>query len=252
MEQALQRSTSSSARAERLARSAVPPRWLPPAALLALLAVLPVVGTAGNARAQSVTPQLGDPKKCVVILDDMGDVGFRISDAQVVADAVLQAFRKRVGFESAHYAGVAASAAAMKKLLNTPEGAGPQEAQLAWFKECEQSAPWRLRARFGTEKAAKKGPARHWVTVSCRRAGGGPATGKADGVEEKRFEGATFLEARDALAAAMPGFCPLIAGRTEIPLEGAPAASAPPADAGPVGISKKKAAKPWTPPPRRE
>lgn len=244
MEQAQRRSTSRSARAEG-PRPGAPARFLPRAALV--LGMGAAFVAAGGARAQSVTPQLGDPKKCVVILDDMGKVGFRISDAQVVADAVLQAFRKRVGFESAHYQGVATSAATMKKLLATPEGAGPQETQLAWFKECEQTAPWRLRARFGTEKVGKKGPPTHWVTVSCRKQGEASAI-----VEEKRFEGATFLEARDALAAALPGFCPVIAGRTEVPIEGATPAG-PPADAGPPGLSKKKKeAKPWTPPPRRD
>lgn len=247
MAQAQRRSTSRSARAEPPRPGAPAPFRSRAALVLGLGAALVVaLGAAGGARAQSVTPQLGDPKKCVVILDDMGKVGFRISDAQVVADAVLQAFRKRVGFESAHYQGVATSAATMKKLLATPEGAGPQETQLAWFKACEQTAPWRLRARFGTEKAGKKGPPTHWVTVSCRKQGEASAV-----VEEKRFEGATFLEARDALAAALPGFCPAIAGRTEVPIEGAPPAG--PSDAGPPGLSKKKKeAKPWTPPPRRD
>src|SRR6185295_14088758 len=107
---------------------------------------------AASAHAQNMGPNLGDPKKCVVVVDDMGDVGFRISDAQVVADAVVTGLRKRLGSDAVTYAGIAASAAAMKTLLATPEGAGPQDAQLKWFKECEAAAPWRVRARFGTTK----------------------------------------------------------------------------------------------------
>lgn len=208
---------------------------------------LVVFGTA-PAQAQSVGPQLGDPKRCVAVLEEMGSVGFRISDAQVVADAVLTSMRKRVGHDAAHYAGVAASAAAMKKLLQTPEGAGPQESQLAFFKGCEDAAPWRLRARFGTDK---KGEKNHWVTLSCRKKGADPDPKKRELVEEKRFEGKTFLEARDALVAALPTFCPAIVGAVQIPLEGATATEAP-ADAGPPGMSKKKEPKAWTPPPRRD
>lgn len=200
------------------------------------LALVVALFASGAAHAQSITPQLGDPKKCVVILDGMGNVGFRISDAQVVADGVITQMRKRVGFEGAHYAGVAESAAAMKRILATPEGAGPQEAQLAWFKQCEKNAPWRMKARFGTAKMKGKPP--HWVTVSCRKKDADP---KAAPTEEKTFEGKTFLEARDAMVAALPTFCGAIPSVGIIPVEGSP----PP----PV---KPKEVKPWTPPPRRD
>jgi hypothetical protein len=207
--------------------------------------------SATSASAQSMEQNLGDPSKCVVILEEMGNVGFRISDAQVVADAVLTHMRKRVGFESAHYAGVAASAAAMKKLLNTPEGAGPQDAQLQWFKKCEDTAPWRLRARFGTDK---KGDKKHWVTLSCRKKGADPDPKKGGVVEEIKVDGKTFLESRDALVAALPAFCAQIPSATVIPIEGVkpPGSPADAPDAGPPGLSKKKEPKPWTPPPRRD
>lgn len=200
-----------------------------------------------GAHAQSVSPQLGDPARCAVILEDMGPVGFRISDAQVVADALLTGLRKRVGFDGAHYEGVAASAAAMKKLLATPEGAGPQEAQLAWFEKCEEHAPWRVRARFGT---ASKGAQRHWISVTCRKKGADADPKKGALLDEQRFQGATFLEARDALAAALSGFCPALVGAVQLPIEGA---TPPPAeDAAPPGLRKKKQPKAWVPPPRRD
>jgi hypothetical protein len=217
--------------------------WAEPTALAFLIVI---AALSSPTRAQSVTPTLGDPKKCVVILEGMGDVGFRISDAQVVADGVITAMRKRVGFEGAHYAGVAESAAAMKKLLATPEGAGPQEAQLAWFKECEANAPWRIKARFGTSK--KKGTQPHWVTVSCRKSSSDAKDAKSV-VEEKKLEGKTFLEARDAMVAAMPTFCGAIPSVGIIPVEPTPGAPT-----GPNGtkLPPPKEVKPWTPPPRRD
>ncbi len=190
-----------------------------------------------GARAQSMVGALGDPNKCVVVIEEMGKVGFRISDAQIVAEAVMTSMRKRVGFDGVAYAGVASSAKAMKRLLATPEGAGPQEAQLAYYKACEQKAPWRVKARFGVKHH------KQWITVACHKVDG------AD-VEEKRFEAKTFLEARDALAAAMPAFCPAITppvvGPSDIPNEAAAAK-----DATPIGVRKKEAPKAWTPPPRR-
>lgn len=226
-----------------------------------------MVATAGArpASAQSAAPQLGDPSRCVVILEDMGPVGFRISDAQVVADAILTHLRKRVGFEATHYEGVAAAAAAMKKLLATPEGAGPQEAQLAWFKACERSAPWRVRARFGTDKGGDK---RHWISASCRRSGLSADPKKGELTEDTRVRGATFLAARDALVAALPAFCPALTAAVQLPVEGASSPGAPhggtpangvangapdaPPGNGPPGMSKKKAPRPWVPPPRRD
>lgn len=203
----------------------------------ALVLVASLAGTA--ARAQSIAGALSDPKKCVVILDGMGDVGFRISDSGMIADGVITAIRKRVGYDGAQYAGVAESAAAMKKLLATPEGGGPQEEKLAWFKVCEANAPWRIKARFGT---GKKGALPHWVTVSCRKKDAKESGGVVD---EQRFEGKTFLEARDALVAGMAGFCGPIPSMGVIPVE--PGATPP----GLQGI-KKKEIKPWTPPPRRD
>lgn len=211
---------------------------------LSLSALVLCVGFAsvatGPARAQSIAGALSDPNKCVVILEGMGEVGFRISDAGMVADGVITGIRKRVGFDGAQYAGVAESAAALKKLLATPEGGGPQEEKLAWFKLCEANAPWRIKARFGTatKVAKKKGALAHWVTVSCRKKENDTA------VDEKRFEGKTFLLARDAMVAGMPEFCGAIPAMGVIPVE-TPAPTVP-------GMSKKKDAKPWTAPPRRD
>ena len=203
--------------------------------VLLALVLAPLAGPA--AQAQSIAGALSDPKRCVVILDGMGDVGFRISDAGIVADGVITEIRKRVGFDGAQYAGVAESAAALKKMLATPEGGGPQEEKLAWFKVCEANAPWRIKARFGT---GKKGSVPHWLTVSCRK------QGETVVVDERRFEGKSFLAARDALLAGMPTFCGAIPSVGVIPVE----QSVRPGELH--GMSKKKEPKPWTAPPRRD
>jgi hypothetical protein len=214
----------------------------------AVLVLVALAALSPPARAQSVTPTTGDPSKCVVILDTMKDVGFRISDAGIIADGIITQMRKRVGFEGAHYAGVADSAAAMKRMLATPEGAGPQDAQLAFYKACEKNAPWRIKAVFGTGK--KKGTAPHWVNVTCRKADAKDAKDAKAVVDEKKFEGKTFLEARDAMVAAMPTFCGPIPSVGIIPVEPAPGTQG----TGPNGtkLPPPKEVKPWTPPPRRD
>jgi hypothetical protein len=198
-----------------------------------------VLACAPSAWAQSAAPALGDAKRCVVVVEDMGDVGFRISDAQIVAQAAVAGLRKRLGSAAVVYGGVAASASAMKQLLATPEGGGPQDGQIKWFKACDEASSWKVRARFGTSRGT------HWITLSCRKKG----ADVKDVVEEKRFEAKSFLEARDQMAAAVPAFCPSgtsVVGVGDIPNE------ARGVDAGPVGMHKQEPLKPWTPPPRRD
>ena len=45
------------------------------------------------------------------MVEDMGDVGFRISDAQAVAESVVAPLKKRVGAQAAFYEGVLKAAA---------------------------------------------------------------------------------------------------------------------------------------------
>lgn len=205
----------------------------------ALAALL--LGSPGAA-AQSVGPSsaaLGDPAKCVVVVESFENVGFRISDAQAVAETVLVPLKKRVGHQAAMYEGVLKSAEQMKRMLGpTAEGAGPQETQLAHYTACKEASPWHIKASFGL---GGKGKAkRHWIEVTCRKKG-------ADAVVDKaRVEGESFILARDALHKAMDTFCLQIPDISMIPVEPMPGAR----NEGPPGMSKKEI-KPWSPPPPR-
>jgi hypothetical protein len=175
----------------------------------------------------------------------MGDVGFRISDAQIVAEAVVKELRKRLGHDAVAFEGTFRSAESMKRLLNAPEATTPQQAQLEWFQKCQANALWRVRPQFGISKG------KQFVSVQCKK------KETKDVVDEKRVEGKTFNDARDAFVAILPTWCTAMAPSTststsssgivgpgDIPNERA--------DAGPVGMHKQEPPKPWTPPPRRD
>lgn len=195
------------------------------------------------AAAQSIGPTnaaLGDPAKCVVMVEDMGDVGFRISDAQAVAESVVAPLKKRVGAQAAFYEGVLKAAQSMKRLLGpTVEGAATQDTQRQHYESCRDASPWRVKATFG---APKKGKAKkHWIEVVCRKKGSDTV------VDQARVEGDSFVLARDQLHKAMGTFCMQIPDISMIPIEPAPGAK----PGEPPGMSKKEPPKPWTPPPPR-
>lgn len=195
------------------------------------------------ARAQTaVKPDLPDPKKTVVVVDDAGDVGLRIADAQTAHELVITRLRKRLGTDAVVYEGARNSAAQMKRLLGPNAETTIQDTQLQWFDAAAKAAPWRVRVRFG-----KKG-GEHWITVACRRATDDPKRT----VEEQRFTGKTFLSARDAADAGLDKFClALPALATQLPIEGTTPASTTPGE--PPGLRKKPTTPtPWTPPPRRD
>lgn len=201
-----------------------------------------MLAAASPAAAQSIGPtnaSLGDPSKCVVMVEDMGNVGFRISDAQAVAESVVAPLKKRVGPQAAFYEGVLKAAQSMKRLLGpTVEGTATQDTQRQHYEACRDAAPWRIKASFG---APKKGKAKkHWIEVTCRKKGGDTA------VDQRRVEGDTFVLARDELHKAMGTFCMQMPDISMIPVEPAPGAK----PAEPPGMSKKEP-KAWTPPPPR-
>ena len=159
------------------------------------------------AAAPTSAPASQPKSRCLVVLDDMGDTGLRITDAQALAQVVLSGLRQRVGNDRATYGGLAASARAMKQMLaGTGSATTLQDTQIAGYEACEKAAGWRVRARFGIK--GKK----HWVTLTCRSAGKGEKV-----LDEARFEGATFAEARDQAERAIKTFC------LQIPLAPRPA-----------------------------
>jgi hypothetical protein len=202
---------------------------------------------AGSASAQSAKPTMPDPKACVVVVENIGDVGLRIADAQGVIETVVLGLRKRVGNDSVVYLGTKESAAQMKRLLGKNTETTIQDTQIAYFEAAEKAAPWRVKAKM----AMKKG--KHVLTVSCRKhvlMASSRKRSEDDVVEEKQFSGKTFLAARDALIEAMPTFCKDIAPPVVLPIEGTTTSPATPGVT--PGLKPKEPLKPWSPPPRRD
>jgi hypothetical protein len=190
---------------------------------------------AGAAFAQSgPTAPIGDPKKCVVVVEELKNVGFRIGDAQMVAETLLNGLRKRVSQDGAMYEGAMTSVGQLNKMLGQSiEGGTVQQRQIDYYKACIANAPWRVHAKL----VGKTG-----IEVTCKKAD------DKEPVEKKKFEGKNFVDARDKLVAAIPTFCTQIPDISMIPLEPAPGEKP-----GEIpGMSKKKETKPWTPPPRRD
>lgn len=221
---------------------------------MALLSFFAQTFFAPAATAQSATgPAMSDPKRVVVIVDDAGDVGLRISDAQMAHETVIVALRKRLGNDAVAYGGQRKNAATMKKMLGPNAETTIQDTQLVWFDAAEAAAPWRVRVTFGIKKNE------HWVTAACRKAtakdaGKDAKDAKPVVVDQKTGTGKNFLAARDSLAKELDAFCPGLpaavpAGMT-LPIEGVNPAN-PTNPTNPTN-PKQKPLKPWTPPPRRD
>jgi len=184
------------------------------AALACAVAAAAVVSTAGASAPNPgpIQPPTSLPASpCLVVLDDLGNVGLRITDAQSLAQIVIAGLRQRVGIDRASYGGQAAAARSMKRMLaGTGSPTTLQDQQIAEFEACERAARWRVAARFGVKAR------RHWITLSCRSTGPGGRE-----LDQERFEGATFAEARDKAERALSTFCLQIAPPGPAP--GAPA-----------------------------
>lgn len=223
-------------------------RGAEPARVLACLVVVGALDAHAQAPPAAPAPAhesgdtLPDPRRCVVLLEELGDVGFRIADAQAVADTVQRGLRTRVGRDGIIYGGIAKSQAELQKMLGpSVETPAIQQKKLDYFKAAEANATWIVRARFGVDKKAPKDK-RHWITLACRKKGADPKSP----VEERRFEGKDFLAARDALDAGVGSFCLNIPALAGIPIEGLDT----PKPAEPPGLRKKEL-KPWKAPPPR-
>jgi hypothetical protein len=219
-----------------------------PARALALFLAAGSIVIADAAHAQSggaagVAASLGDPSRCVVVVDDAGNVGLRIADAQSAHEAVVTALRKRMGTDAVVYEGSRKNAEQMKKMLGSSAETSIQDEQLKYYDAAMKAAPWRVKVRFGQKKSE------HWITLSCRKASAdknGEKNGEKNVVEEKRFTGKSFVAAKEAMEKALPEFCgALPTTATLIPVEGQPPKP------GEVPGLRKKQLKPWTPPPKR-
>jgi hypothetical protein len=216
-----------------------------PARALALFLAVSPFAVVDDARAQSagaagVAASLGDPARCVVVVDDAGNVGLRIADAQSAHEAVVTALRKRLGTDAVVYEGSRKNAEQMKRMLGSSAETSIQDEQLKYYDAAMKAAPWRVKVRFGQKKSE------HWITVSCRKASADKNDADKNVVEEKRFTGKTFVAAKEAMDKALPEFCgALPTTATLIPVEGQPGKP------GEIPGLRKKELKPWTPPPKR-
>lgn len=143
---------------------------------------------------------LGDPAECRIVVDDMGAVGYRIGDAQQIAETVVSGLRKRAGHTAVVYEGSYISDKKLKKMLGPGGENEIQEQKLEYYEKAIKNAKFRVRARFG-----KKGKT-HFATLTCRNSSAPPEKT----LESARFEAANFRELREKVHTAIPTFCPLM------------------------------------------
>jgi hypothetical protein len=176
-------------------------------------------------QAQFYESQLPNPKECRVVVEELGRVGYRISDAQQLAQITLTHLRNRMGQNAVIYEGAVSSAKNMKRMLGPQSETEIQDEQIAYYKAAIDNAKFRVRIRFG--KKNKK----HWASVTCRNFDSPPSQVLA----EKRFEAKKFREVLRLTDLAMPQFCTIM----------------DPEKPKPTLIKKKRKAKEWSLPPRR-
>jgi hypothetical protein len=152
----------------------------------------------------------------VVIVDDVGNVGLRIADAQQLTESVVSHLRKRLGEDAVLYEGAKKSMAALKRMLGPNSETPLQDDQIAVFDLAEQTAPFRAAIRFGKKKS------QHFAEVTCRK------RAEKQPVDVARGTGATFQAARAALVEELAAFC------LQLPAP-QPAAATPAGDAGGAG-----------------
>ena len=233
------RPASESTRAVITSRAPIARRRAPTPWALALFSAAAALTTSASAQSLGVDSTLPDPARCIAVLDDSGNVGLRIADAQSVHEAVLSSLRKRLGTDAIIYEGTRKNAAKMKAMLGKNAETQIQDSQLAYFDACIKASAFRVRARFGKKKSE------HFITLSCRKAN----AKETDTLEVKRFTGRTFLAAKDQMIDGLDGFCQVLPTTTSlIPIEERAQDKKP----GDIPGLRKKELKEWTPPPKRD
>ena len=172
-----------------------------------------------------------------VVLEDMGNVGFRISDAQSLANWVSNSLAKRVGHDNVAYEGLLKSKKDLARRLGNTEIHPTQAADIERLEAFVKEAKVWVRARFGKNK---KG---HWIDLSCRA---GQVKGQK-AKEKKRLYAKTFQELQPLVRTTLANFCAEL-----IPKVG-PAVGRPPNTGNPALLPPRPPAKKqkWLPPTRR-
>lgn len=140
-----------------------------------------------------------DPKACRVILEDMGEVGYRISDAQALASDALTQLRTRLGQEAVSYEGLLKNHKQMRKMLGKRSETKIQKEQIKYLEDCAKHAPYRVSVRFGTKRKMQ------FLHLGCSLANSKKA------LVERKMEARYFEDLRARLNEALPDFCPQLA-----------------------------------------
>ena len=172
-----------------------------------------------------------------VVLEDMGNVGFRISDAQSLANWVSNALAKRVGHDNVAYEGLLKSKKDLARRLGNTEIHPTQAADIQRLEAFVKEAQVWVKARFGKNK---KG---HWVDLSCRAQPGKGQKPK----EKKRLYANTFHDLQPLVRTALTEFCGTLIPKV------APAPARAPSNGNPALLPPKPTPKKqkWLPPTRR-
>ena len=170
-----------------------------------------------------------------VVLEDMGNVGFRISDAQSLANWVSNALAKRVGHDNVAYEGLLKSKKDLARRLGNTEIHPTQAADIQRLEAFVKEAQVWVKARFGKNK---KG---HWVTVV------GPNPAKDKRQRKKRLYANTFHDLQPLVRTALTDFCGALIPKV------APAPARAPNTGNPALLPPKPTPKKqkWLPPTRR-
>ena len=107
----------------------------------------------------AVMAQSGTTK---VVVEDMGNVGYRITDAQLLVDWVTSGLRPRVERTNVMYEGLLKSKKDLQRRLGKTESHDAQSQEIKRLETFAAQAQVWVRARFGKDK---KG---HWVELTCR------------------------------------------------------------------------------------
>ena len=174
--------------------------------------------------AQALPAPNAQTTECRVLLESMGQVGYRISDAQALAGAVMNGLNKALGYGAVVYEGTIIDREKLQKMLGKSGSAADEDAHFAKLKACAQKTKFVVRARFGKKKD------HHWVRLSCRNKGASPKKTLA----QVTFREKSFAAVREKVKEAMPNFCKIIY---------------PPSER--IQSTKPRSQKKWAPPSRR-
>ena len=183
-------------------------------------------------------PSFAAPKEAKVVLEDMGNVGYRISDAQAVINWVSSGLRPRVGRTNMIYEGLLKSKKDLKRRLGKTEIHGAQMEEIERLEAFSAQANVWLKAKFGKDK---KG---HWVEMSCRN----KTQEKKKQAHKERLYAKKFKALEPLVAQSLKTFCSSLIPLAQVEFKAEPK---PNAQAAPSTVPVRKPKPKWVAPQRR-